>query len=51
MGQEIDIKSKNFWKWIMNIDYYNVEGLLYIAIIWIVFFTFALNVAAIYSTF
>jgi hypothetical protein len=33
VGQEIGIKSKNFWKWIMNIDKYNVEG-LYIVIIW-----------------
>jgi hypothetical protein len=47
MGQEIGIRSKNFWKWIMNIDKDNVEG-LYIVIIWIAFFIFALNVVAIY---
>ncbi len=34
----------------MNIDKDNVEG-LYIAIIWITFLIFALNVATIYSTF
>jgi hypothetical protein len=49
MGQEIGIRSKNFWRWIMNIDKDIVEG-LYIIIIWIAFLVFALNVVAIHST-
>ncbi len=48
MGQEIGIKSKSFWRWIMNTDKDNVEG-LYIVIIWITILVFALNVATIYS--
>ncbi len=48
MGQEIGIRSKNFWKWILNIDKDNVQG-LFIVIIQIVFLVFALNVVVIYS--
>jgi hypothetical protein len=47
VGQEIDIKFKNFWRWNVNIDKDNVEG-MYIAI-WIAFLVFALNVVVIYS--
>ncbi len=47
MGQEIGIKSKNFWRWIMNIDKDNVEG-FYIVIVWITILIFTLNVAVIY---
>jgi hypothetical protein len=36
VGQEIGIRSKNFWRWIMNIDKDNVEN-MYIDIIWIAF--------------
>jgi hypothetical protein len=49
VGQEIGIRSKNFWNWILNIDNHNVKG-SYIAIIWIIFLVFPLNVATIYST-
>jgi hypothetical protein len=44
--QEIGIRFKNFWRWIMNINNDNVES-MYIAIIWISFLIFALNVVAI----
>ncbi len=50
MGQEIGIRSKKNWRWIMNISKDNVEG-LYIVIIWISILVFASNVAIIYSTF
>jgi hypothetical protein len=42
-------RNWHFWKWIMNIDKDNVEG-LYIAIIWITFLVFVLNVDAMYLT-